>query len=137
MRWSRTIPAWPGAAASRWRSSAARAGRRSGRCARTTCCWRRPAPATSFPDTTRRRRRWRHGAGAGVARGRTPHARIWPAAEEAGKPVGSDKPLATDVAEAAAVVAAVERAGVTFTYVHRLYSPGLQRARAAVDRGEV
>lgn len=67
----------------------------------------------------------------------TRHARLAAQAARAGKHVWLDKPLATTLADADAVVAAVEEAGVTLTYVHRLYAPAVQAARAALERGAV
>jgi predicted dehydrogenase len=67
----------------------------------------------------------------------TRHARLAVLAAQAGKQICVDKPMATTVADAERVVAAVEAAGVTFTYIHRLYSPAIQKLRAALDAGAV
>ncbi len=67
----------------------------------------------------------------------TRHARLAVQAAEAGKHICVDKPMATTVADADRVVAAVEQAGVTLTYIHRLYSPSIQRLREAIDDGAI
>ena len=67
----------------------------------------------------------------------TRHARLTIAAADNGKHIFLDKPMATTVDDALAVVEAVDRAGVTFTFVNRLYSPAIQQTRAAIDRGEI
>ena len=67
----------------------------------------------------------------------TRHARLAVQAVEAGKHVCVDKPMATTVADADRVVAAVEQSGVTLTYIHRLYSPAIQRLRREIDGGAI
>jgi myo-inositol 2-dehydrogenase / D-chiro-inositol 1-dehydrogenase len=67
----------------------------------------------------------------------TRHARLAIASANHGKHVLLDKPMATTVEDALDVVDAIDRAGVTFTFVNRLYSPAIQQTRAAIDRGEI
>lgn len=67
----------------------------------------------------------------------TRHARLAILAALAGKHIFVDKPMATTVADADAVVAAVDAAGVKLTYVHRLFSPTFQKARASINNGDV
>jgi predicted dehydrogenase len=45
--------------------------------------------------------------------------------------------MATTVADADALIAAVDAAAVTLSYVHRLYSPAVQYARSCLDRGDI
>jgi myo-inositol 2-dehydrogenase / D-chiro-inositol 1-dehydrogenase len=65
------------------------------------------------------------------------HARLATAALEAGKHALVDKPIATTAADARALAAAAERSGRVATYVHRLGSPQIVRARAAIDAGRI
>lgn len=59
-------------------------------------------------------------------------------AAAAGKPIFAEKPLADSVADARAVVAAVERAGIPFQIgFQRRYDPGYQRARQLVAEGAI
>ncbi|MBI3942432.1 MAG: Gfo/Idh/MocA family oxidoreductase [Chloroflexi bacterium] len=67
----------------------------------------------------------------------TRHARLAIQAAQAGKHIFVDKPMATTVADADQVVAAVDAAGVKLTYVHRLFSPTFQKARASINSGDV
>lgn len=67
----------------------------------------------------------------------TRHANLVIRAAASGKHVFVDKPMATTVADADAVREALRQSDQTFTYVHRLYSPEIQRMRADIDRGDV
>lgn len=67
----------------------------------------------------------------------TRHARLALAALEAGVDVLVDKPLATSLADADAVVAAAERAGRVCAVVNRTHTPALRRARGWIDAGHV
>ena len=67
----------------------------------------------------------------------TRHARLATQAARAGKHVWLDKPIATSVADADLLVAAVDQAAVTLSYVHRLYAPATQDARRLLDHGEI
>lgn len=59
-------------------------------------------------------------------------------AAAAGKPVFAEKPLADSVADARAVVAAVERAGIQFQIgFQRRYDPGYLRARQLIAEGAI
>lgn len=59
-------------------------------------------------------------------------------AAAAGKPVFAEKPLADSVADARAVVAAVERAGIPFQIgFQRRYDPGYLRARQLIAEGAI
>lgn len=65
------------------------------------------------------------------------HARLAMQALAAGKHVMTDKPFATNLADASALLAASQAATGRLTMIHRLFSPPIQRARAAVDAGHV
>lgn len=65
------------------------------------------------------------------------HARLAMQALAAGKHVLSDKPFATSLADATLLVEAAENAAGRMTMIHRLYSPSIQRARAAIDAGHL
>ena len=67
----------------------------------------------------------------------TRHARLSECAARAGKHVLVDKPMATTLADADALIAAVEQAGVKLTYVHRLFSPSTQWARRMIQDGRL
>ena len=67
----------------------------------------------------------------------TRHARLAEQAARAGKHVLVDKPMATTLADADALIAAVEQSGVKLTYVHRLFSPSTQLARRAILDGKL
>ena len=67
----------------------------------------------------------------------TRHARLAAQAARAGKHVLVDKPMATTLADADALIAAVERSGVKLTYVHRLFSPSTQLARQMIRDGKL
>ena len=67
----------------------------------------------------------------------TRHARLAEWAARAGKHVLVDKPMATTLADADALIAAVEQSGVKLTYVHRLFSPSTQVARRAILDGKL
>lgn len=67
----------------------------------------------------------------------TRHARLAVAALEAGVDVLVDKPLATSLADADAVVAAAARAGRVCAVVNRTHAPALRRARGWVDAGHL
>ncbi|HET9014030.1 MAG TPA: Gfo/Idh/MocA family oxidoreductase [Thermomicrobiaceae bacterium] len=67
----------------------------------------------------------------------TRHARLAGRALAAGKHVLVDKPMATSLVEADRLAAAASVASGCFTVVHRLYSPAIQRARAAVQAGHL
>ncbi|NMR20962.1 Gfo/Idh/MocA family protein [Cellulomonas fimi] len=67
----------------------------------------------------------------------TRHARLALAALGAGAHVLVDKPLATTLADADALVAAAERAGRVCAVVNRTHAPALRRARAWVDAGHI
>lgn len=67
----------------------------------------------------------------------TRHASLATEAARAGKHVWVDKPIATSVADADVLIAAVDEAAVTLSYVHRLYSPAIQTARSYLDRGDI
>lgn len=67
----------------------------------------------------------------------TRHARLTLKSLQAGKHAWVDKPIATTLADADRVVAMAESTGLTITYVHRLYSPSIVAARAAMDRGDI
>ena len=70
-----------------------------------------------------------------VASEPTRHARLAGVAVRAGKHVMVDKPLGLTVAECRAVAAAVQRTSQKVTFVHRLFSPAIQRLRAEIDAG--
>ncbi len=66
------------------------------------------------------------------------HAAQISAGARAGKAIFSEKPVALDVAETRAALAAVEDAGVAFQIgFQRRYDPGFARARARIDAGTV
>ena len=65
------------------------------------------------------------------------HARLAERALQAGKHVLVDKPMATTVADADRLVAATREAPGRLTVMHRLFSPAIQRARAAVAAGHL
>lgn len=67
----------------------------------------------------------------------TRHARLAITALEAGKHVLLDKPFATTLDDAAALLRAVQAAPGRFTTMHRLFSPQIVRARAAIDAGTI
>ncbi len=67
----------------------------------------------------------------------TRHASLTLKAVQAGKHVWVDKPIATTLHDADAIVRAVDEAGITLTYVHRLLSPTIAAARKSIDRGDV
>lgn len=65
------------------------------------------------------------------------HARLAMQALAAGKHVITDKPFATTLADASALRRATRTASGSLTMIHRLFSPPIQRARAAIDAGHV
>src|SRR5690606_18368654 len=65
------------------------------------------------------------------------HARLAMAALDAGKHVVVDKPFATTLDDATALLQTVKVAPGRFTMMHRLFSPQIARARAAIDAGSV
>jgi len=66
------------------------------------------------------------------------HRDVAIACAEAGKHILIEKPLAITVADAAAIVAAAERAGVTLMVdFHNRVNPPMVTARAAVERGDL
>lgn len=67
----------------------------------------------------------------------TRHARLAIRALEADKHVIVDKPFATTLDDATALLLAAAAASGSFTMMHRLFSPPLVRARAAVDAGQI
>jgi predicted dehydrogenase len=71
----------------------------------------------------------------------TPHPQHAPcvlAAAEAGKHALCEKPLAADLAEAAAMIEATRRAGVTFGVIfQRRFWPAAQRLHAAIEAGKL
>ncbi|TRW43345.1 Gfo/Idh/MocA family protein [Georgenia yuyongxinii] len=67
----------------------------------------------------------------------TRHARLALAALAAGLDVLVDKPVATTLADAEAVVAAADRAGRVCAVVNRTHAPALRRTRAWVEAGHV
>lgn len=67
----------------------------------------------------------------------TRHARLAIRALEAGKHVIVDKPFATTLDDATALLRAANEASGLLTMMHRLFSPPLARARAAVDAGQI
>ncbi len=67
----------------------------------------------------------------------TRHARLAITALEAGKHVLLDKPFATTLDDATALLRAAEAAPGRFTTMHRLFSPQVVRARAAIDAGTI
>ncbi|MGA7669510.1 MAG: Gfo/Idh/MocA family oxidoreductase [Nitrolancea sp.] len=67
----------------------------------------------------------------------TRHAALTLKSIRAGKHVWVDKPIATRLNDADEIVEAVDKAGITLTYVHRLLSPTIAAARRAVDRGDI
>lgn len=79
------------------------------------------------------------GIGALLIASPTPvHAAQIAAGARAGKAIFSEKPVALDVAETRAALAAVEAAGVPFQIgFQRRYDPGFARARALIDSGAV
>lgn len=67
----------------------------------------------------------------------TRHARLAAQAAAAGKHVVVDKPMALSQRECDELQTAVRRGGGTFTYVHRLFSPAVQRLRGLIDAGRI
>lgn len=67
----------------------------------------------------------------------TRHARLAARALAAGKHVLVDKPMATTLEEAEALVAAAAGAPGKLTVVHRLFNPAIQRARRLIDAGHI
>lgn len=67
----------------------------------------------------------------------TRHARLAIAALQAGKHVLLDKPFATTLDDATALLRAANSAPGQFTTMHRLFSPQVVRARAAIDAGAI
>jgi myo-inositol 2-dehydrogenase / D-chiro-inositol 1-dehydrogenase len=67
----------------------------------------------------------------------TRHARLAITALEAGKHVLLDKPFATTLEDATALLHAANAADGHFTTMHRLFSPQVVRARAAIDAGTI
>lgn len=67
----------------------------------------------------------------------TRHARLARAALEAGLDVLVDKPVATTLEDADALVEAVERSGRVCAVVNRTHAPALRRTRSWVDAGHV
>jgi predicted dehydrogenase len=67
----------------------------------------------------------------------TRHARLAMAALGAGKHVLLDKPFATTLDDATALRRQAEAAPGRFTMMHRLFSPQIERARAAIDAGHI
>jgi predicted dehydrogenase len=66
------------------------------------------------------------------------HAEHAATAAQAGLLVISEKPMATSLAEADAILDAVTQYGSTYTVVHNfLFAPGTRRALALVEQGEV
>jgi myo-inositol 2-dehydrogenase / D-chiro-inositol 1-dehydrogenase len=65
------------------------------------------------------------------------HARLAMIALDAGKHVLVDKPFATTLDDATALLQSAEVAPGRFTMMHRLFSPQIVRARAAIDAGNV
>jgi predicted dehydrogenase len=65
----------------------------------------------------------------------TRHARLAERALLAGKHVIVDKPMATTLDDCARLAAVVATASGRFTVMHRLFSPAIQRARAAIAAG--
>jgi predicted dehydrogenase len=67
----------------------------------------------------------------------TRHARLAMAALDAGKHVLLDKPFATTLDSATALWRHAAAAPGQFTMMHRLFSPQIERARAAIDAGHL
>jgi myo-inositol 2-dehydrogenase / D-chiro-inositol 1-dehydrogenase len=67
----------------------------------------------------------------------TRHARLAARAARAGKHVLVDKPMALTLAECSALEAAVSHGGGRVTFVHRLFSPSIQKLRSMIDVGEI
>ena len=67
----------------------------------------------------------------------TRHARLAVAALKAGTDVLVDKPVATSLADADAVVAAAQRTGRVCAVVNRTHAPALRRARGWIDAGHL
>jgi len=67
----------------------------------------------------------------------TRHARLAAMALAAGKHVLVDKPMGTTVADCQKLAAAVAAASGRLTVMHRLFSPAIQRARAAIVAGHL
>lgn len=67
----------------------------------------------------------------------TRHARLAMMALDAGKHVVVDKPFATTLDDATALLQAAEVAPGHLTMMHRLFSPQIVRARAAIDAGNI
>ncbi len=65
------------------------------------------------------------------------HARLSVRAAQAGLHVVQDKPMAPNVADCDAIVAAVERAGVQFLLWNRNTHPAIEDARRIVQAGEI
>jgi myo-inositol 2-dehydrogenase / D-chiro-inositol 1-dehydrogenase len=67
----------------------------------------------------------------------TRHARLAMAALDAGKHVLVDKPFATSLDDATALLQTAEVAPGRLTMMNRLFSPQVVRARAAIDAGQI
>lgn len=67
----------------------------------------------------------------------TRHARLAIAALDAGLDVLVDKPVASTLADADAVLTAAERSGHSCSVINRTHAPGLRRARSWVDAGHL
>jgi predicted dehydrogenase len=67
----------------------------------------------------------------------TRHARLAMAALDAGKHVLLDKPFATTLDDATALLHRARAAAGRLTMMHRLFSPQIVRARAAIDAGHI
>jgi predicted dehydrogenase len=67
----------------------------------------------------------------------TRHARLAARAAAAGKHVLVDKPAALCVAECDPLIDAAARGGGVVTFVHRLFSPAIQRMRAEIEAGRL
>jgi myo-inositol 2-dehydrogenase/D-chiro-inositol 1-dehydrogenase len=70
-----------------------------------------------------------------VASEPTRHARLAAVGARAGKHVLVDKPLGLSVAQCREVAMAVQHSAQKLTFVHRLFSPAIQRLRAEIDAG--
>lgn len=67
----------------------------------------------------------------------TRHARLGMIALQAGKHVLLDKPFATTLDDATALLRVAETSPGILTTMHRLFSPQIVRARAAIDAGSI
>ena len=67
----------------------------------------------------------------------TRHAKLATHAALAGKHVLVDKPMATTLADADQLIAAVAQSGVKCTYIHRLFSASTQLARQTILAGKL